>query len=70
MVTNKRRDGGEPVRVTEPRVRRDAHGVVCYCGLYESCPQWDRMTDDQRRTCSADKRATIESFWKTGLRGG
>jgi len=42
--------------------------ATCYCGLYDECPQWDRMTDDERRSCSSDKRATVESLWKTGVR--
>ena len=40
----------------------------CYCGLYDECPQWDQMTDEERRSCSSDKRATMESLWKTGVR--
>ena len=40
----------------------------CYCGLYDECPQWDHMTDEERRSCSSDKRATMESLWKTGVR--
>jgi hypothetical protein len=42
--------------------------ATCYCGLYDECPQWDRMTEDERRSCSVDKRATVESIWKTGVR--
>jgi hypothetical protein len=44
--------------------------ATCYCGLYDECPQWDRMTEDERRSCSSDKRATVESLWKTGVREG
>jgi hypothetical protein len=40
----------------------------CYCGLYEECPQWDQMTDEERSSCSSDKRATMEWLWKGGVR--
>ena len=42
--------------------------ATCYCGLYDECPQWEQMTDEERRSCSTDKRATVESLWKTGVR--
>jgi hypothetical protein len=42
--------------------------VVCYCGLYDACPHWDEMTEGERRACSADKRMTMESLWKVGVR--
>lgn len=57
--------------ISMPRATVTAAEVVtCYCGLYDECPQWDRMTDDERRSCSSDKRATTESLWKTGVREG
>ena len=39
--------------------------VECYCGLYEKCPLWNKMTDEQRQACSDDKRMTIQREWKT-----
>ena len=42
---------------------------VCYCGLYEKCPDWVRMNDEERRVCSTDKRMTMEWLWKGGVQG-
>jgi len=47
----------------------DAQESVCYCGHYENCPHWAEMTPEARRACSADKRMTVESLWKSGVRG-
>ncbi len=39
--------------------------VVCYCGLYEKCHLWNKMTDEQRQACFEDKRMTVQREWKT-----
>jgi hypothetical protein len=41
--------------------------VVCYCGLYDECPHWHEMTDDERRACSTDKRMILQHFWKNRI---
>lgn len=45
------------------------HDIVCYCGLYETCPTWNQMNDEERRACSSDKRMTAEYYWKYGVSG-
>jgi hypothetical protein len=73
-------DAADAVRRADRRAT-DAHSMpgatvtatetaTCYCGLYDECPQWDRMTVEERRSCSSDKRATVESLWKGGVREG
>ena len=60
----------ESARLIDPRTPDAGAGSeTCYCGLYEECPHWDEMSLEERRMCSADKRMTVESFWKTGMRG-
>ena len=38
----------------------------CYCGLGADCCHWEEMTHEGRVDCSRDKRASVDSFWKTG----
>ena len=65
-----RSGGPELAQPFDPRTRDAGAGSgMCYCGIYEQCPHWDEMSVEERRMCSADKRMTVESFWKTGMRG-
>ena len=65
-----RPDGLQSVQRIDPRTPDAGAGSgTCYCGLYEECAHWDEMSVEERRVCSADKRMTVESFWKTGMRG-
>jgi hypothetical protein len=79
MKTNGRLDGAGSVGPMDPRATgagpatraNTASGgtasVVCYCGLYDECPHWHEMTDDERRACSADKRMILQQFWKNRI---
>jgi hypothetical protein len=81
MIMNDRFDHAKSVHAIDPRAVDAVGGIetaasvgstastVCYCGHYEDCPHWDEMTVDERRACSADKRMTVESLWKAGVRG-
>jgi|PersoiStandDraft_1058852.scaffolds.fasta_scaffold396487_1 hypothetical protein len=60
----------ESVQRIGPRTADAGAGSgTCYCGLYQECPHWDEMSLEERRVCSTDKRMTVESYWKTGMRG-
>ena len=38
----------------------------CYCGLGPACCHWNELTPEGRVDCSRDKRAVVDSLWKTG----
>jgi hypothetical protein len=38
----------------------------CYCGLGTDCTHWRELTPEGRLDCSRDKRAVVDSLWKTG----
>ena len=70
MKMNGRPGGPESaLRIDARTPDAGAGSATCYCGLYQECPHWDEMSVEERRVCSTDKRMSVESFWKTGMRG-
>lgn len=39
----------------------------CYCGLGPACHLFREMTEQERTTCSQDKRQTAQWLWVNGV---
>jgi hypothetical protein len=45
----------------------DTGAYACYCGLGPDCELFRLMTPAERAECTRDKRATAQSYYRSGL---
>ena len=70
MRANRPRSKDTPVAaVPQPAdtATRTRPVVDCYCGLGVACECFVLMTPEERATCTRDKRAVAQSFYRNGL---